>query len=249
MEEGDGAPSGRPGVSARAEYLRRRSADETRRRDRFGPLAPIVGLLAGPRASTEAWERGAEGEELVGRVLDARGRLLGVGPPRPVGAGDAGQHRPPRRRPVRCLGGRLQALPRQDRAAPLGRARPEVGPLRGRARRRSRSWMRPSASAPGSSAHSPEACRCGPRCALPALAGRRGPGLSRFRGVLVTWPAALGRTLRAPGPLGRGRTGAARGPTVAVIPALWCVERTTAAGAGAGATVRAEATLSPALRA
>ncbi len=35
----------------------------------FGPLAPVVALLVGPKRSTEAWARGAEGEERVGRFL------------------------------------------------------------------------------------------------------------------------------------------------------------------------------------
>ena len=58
------------GASARAEYERRHARDEARRRARFGRLAPVVELLAGPKASTEAWARGAEGEERVGPLLD-----------------------------------------------------------------------------------------------------------------------------------------------------------------------------------
>jgi hypothetical protein len=61
---------GRAGASARAEYERRHGRDEARRRARFGRLAPVVDLLAGPKASTEAWARGAEGEERVGHLLD-----------------------------------------------------------------------------------------------------------------------------------------------------------------------------------
>ncbi len=61
---------GRAGASARAEYERRHQKDEARRRARFGRLAPLVDLVVGPKASTEAWARGAQGEERVGHILD-----------------------------------------------------------------------------------------------------------------------------------------------------------------------------------
>ena len=61
---------GRAGASARAEYERRQARDEARRRAIFGPLAPVVGFFAGPKPSTEAWGRGAAGEEHVGHWLD-----------------------------------------------------------------------------------------------------------------------------------------------------------------------------------
>jgi hypothetical protein len=71
---------GRPGASARAEYERRQAKDEARRRARFGPLAPLARLLTGPKASTQAWGRGADGEEAVGQWLDravaGRGMVL-----------------------------------------------------------------------------------------------------------------------------------------------------------------------------
>ena len=71
---------GRPGASARAEYERREARDEARRRAIFGPLAPVVRCIAGPKPSTEAWGRGAAGEEHVGRwlddVVDGRGVVL-----------------------------------------------------------------------------------------------------------------------------------------------------------------------------
>ncbi len=74
--EDDPDAVGRAGASARAEYERRRATDEARRRALFGPLAPVVRLLAGPKPSTEAWRRGADGEERVGHWLDhAVGRL------------------------------------------------------------------------------------------------------------------------------------------------------------------------------
>ena len=62
--------SGRGGASARAEYERRQAKDAARRRAVFGPLAPVVRFIAGPRSSTEAWARGAAGEERVGHWLD-----------------------------------------------------------------------------------------------------------------------------------------------------------------------------------
>ena len=61
---------GRAGASARDEYERRQAKDEERRRAVFGPLAPAIRLLAGPKRSTEAWGRGATGEERVGHWLD-----------------------------------------------------------------------------------------------------------------------------------------------------------------------------------
>jgi hypothetical protein len=61
--------SGTPGASARARYERLRSHDDDRRRRTFGRLAPIVAFLAGPKRATEAWARGAEGEERIGTFL------------------------------------------------------------------------------------------------------------------------------------------------------------------------------------
>lgn len=73
--DGAGAfDTGRPGGSARAEYARRRARDVARA-TAFGILAPLVRVLAGPRTSTEAWARGAEGEERVGRYLE---RVVGA---------------------------------------------------------------------------------------------------------------------------------------------------------------------------
>jgi hypothetical protein len=58
------------GASARAEYDRRRAKDEASRRARYGRLAPVVNFLAGPKASTEVWGRGAQGEERIGPLLE-----------------------------------------------------------------------------------------------------------------------------------------------------------------------------------
>ncbi|HEY6474626.1 MAG TPA: nuclease-related domain-containing protein [Acidimicrobiales bacterium] len=60
---------GTPGASARARYEALRARDDARRRRVFGRLAPVVSLVVGPKRSTEAWGRGAEGEERVGPFL------------------------------------------------------------------------------------------------------------------------------------------------------------------------------------
>lgn len=66
----DDTPHGNgPGASARARYEALRARDDARRRRLFGPLAPVVSLVVGPRRSTEAWGKGAEGEERVGPFL------------------------------------------------------------------------------------------------------------------------------------------------------------------------------------
>jgi Nuclease-related domain len=78
-EQGPGSGRGRAGASARAEYERRQANDEARRRAVFGPLAPVVRLIAGPKRTTETWGRGAVGEERIGDWLDdAVGRQGGV---------------------------------------------------------------------------------------------------------------------------------------------------------------------------
>jgi len=76
--EEEAGRQGRAGASARAEYERRQARDEARRRAVFGRLAPLVRLIAGPRQSTEAWGRGAAGEERVGHWLDEAVRGRGV---------------------------------------------------------------------------------------------------------------------------------------------------------------------------
>jgi hypothetical protein len=69
---------GRAGASARTEYERRQARDEARRRALFGPMAPLARFIAGPKRSTEAWARGAVGEERVGHWLDDAVRGRGV---------------------------------------------------------------------------------------------------------------------------------------------------------------------------
>ena len=44
-------------------------ADDERRRQKFGRLAPVVGFLVGQKHSTEIWALGAEGEGSIGPLL------------------------------------------------------------------------------------------------------------------------------------------------------------------------------------
>ena len=69
---------GTPGASARARYERLRRRDDRRRRQAFGRFAPAVSFLVGSKPSTEAWARGAEGEERVGPYLSRRIGDIGV---------------------------------------------------------------------------------------------------------------------------------------------------------------------------
>jgi hypothetical protein len=59
------------GASARREYERRKAADEARLRGKWGRLGGIAVALSDERQSTAAWNRGAIGEEVLGRRLDA----------------------------------------------------------------------------------------------------------------------------------------------------------------------------------
>jgi hypothetical protein len=76
--EDEAGGRGHAGASARAEYERRQARDEARRRAVFGSLAPVVRFIAGPKPSTEAWARGAAGEERVGHWLDEAVRGSGT---------------------------------------------------------------------------------------------------------------------------------------------------------------------------
>lgn len=60
---------GTAGASARARYAALRRRDDARRRATFGRLAPLARLIAGPNEATEAWGRGADGEERIGALL------------------------------------------------------------------------------------------------------------------------------------------------------------------------------------
>jgi hypothetical protein len=206
QEEGAGA-RGRAGASARAEYERRQARDAARRRRLFGPLAPVVRVLTGPKPSTEAWGRGAVGEECVGHWLDeavgGRGMVL-----------------------------HDRAFPRgranidHIAAVPSGIWVIDTKHSRGRLERRDgRDWFVPRprlfvagrdqsrlvASARRQQALVAEALTAaapagGPlvRAAL-CFTGTQVAFFTRpfaLEGVLVTWPRAFGRTLAAPGPLG-----------------------------------------------
>lgn len=61
---------GQAGASARREYERRKAKDEQRVRDRFGRLAPLALAIRDERQTTSAWDRGAIGEERLGKMLD-----------------------------------------------------------------------------------------------------------------------------------------------------------------------------------
>jgi hypothetical protein len=192
---------GTPGASARARYARLRQRDERRRRKVFGPLAPVVALLTGPKRSTEAWAWGAEGEERVGAFLDhtvgTRGLLfhdrripgsranldhLAI-VPSGVWVIDAKHYhgRLERRR----MGGWF--VPRQA----LYVARRDRSALIASAQRQRAQVQR----------------RLPPDVAVRAALCFTGVETNLFarpftlNGVLVTWPKALAKTLRAPGPL------------------------------------------------
>jgi len=62
--------SGQAGASARREYERRRAKDEAKIRARWGKLGGIAVALSDERQSTEAWKKGAVGEERLGERLD-----------------------------------------------------------------------------------------------------------------------------------------------------------------------------------
>lgn len=69
VQEPAAAP-GMAGSSARKEYERRKAKDEERLRQKWGRLGGIAVALADERQSTQAWERGAVGEERLGARLD-----------------------------------------------------------------------------------------------------------------------------------------------------------------------------------
>ncbi|HEX5018976.1 MAG TPA: nuclease-related domain-containing protein [Actinomycetes bacterium] len=59
------------GSSARREYERRKAKDEERLRAKWGRLGGVAVALSSEKQSTKAWERGAVGEELLGKRLDS----------------------------------------------------------------------------------------------------------------------------------------------------------------------------------
>jgi hypothetical protein len=193
---------GRAGASARAEYERRRVNDEARRRAVFGPLAPLVRLVAGPKRSTETWGRGAVGEERVGPWLDgAVGRRGVVLHDRAV----------PRRR------SNIDHIA----VVPSGVWVIDTKHYRGKLERRDVGrWFvsHPRLFVAGRDKSGLVASARRQHCVVTAVIAAGPPvrvalcftgvELALFarpftlEGVLVTWPRALARSLAAPGPLG-----------------------------------------------
>jgi hypothetical protein len=202
---GDGLHPGTPGASARARYAGLRRRDDRRRREVFGRLAPIVASFMGPKRSTEAWAWGAEGEERVGallsRVVGDRGVLLHdrrisgsranldhlAIVPSGVWVIDAKHYRGRLER--RMVGGCFTSRPvlyvgRRDRSALITSAK------------RQRAEVVP---------------RVTPDVTVRAALCFTGIETNLFArpfsldGVLVTWPKALAKALRAPGPLDADR--------------------------------------------
>lgn len=64
------SPDSAAGTSARREYERRKARDKQRIRDKWGRLSGIALALSDERQSTQAWQRGAIGEERLGARLN-----------------------------------------------------------------------------------------------------------------------------------------------------------------------------------
>ncbi|MDP3966718.1 MAG: nuclease-related domain-containing protein [Nocardioides sp.] len=62
--------AGAAGASARREYERRKARDDARLREKWGRFGGIAAAFADEKQSTNAWERGAVGEEKLGARLD-----------------------------------------------------------------------------------------------------------------------------------------------------------------------------------
>jgi hypothetical protein len=63
--------SGVAGSSARREYERRKAKDEEKLREKWGRLGGLAVTLSDERRPTQAWDRGAIGEERLGARLNA----------------------------------------------------------------------------------------------------------------------------------------------------------------------------------
>jgi len=207
-QAGGRSEPGLAGASARAEYERRSACDAARRRAKFGRLAPVVQLLAGPRPTTEAWGRGAEGEELVGRRIESV-----------IGSDGVALH--DRRIPGHR--GNLDHLVVAATGVWVIDAKHYHGRL---ARKQAGGWFAPRAvltiarrdesrliaaarrqRATVEAVLDPDI----PTRAVLCFTGVDLPLLARpfvIDDVLVTWLAALARTLCAPGPLGPTQRGA-----------------------------------------
>ena len=197
---------GRAGASARAEYERRQARDRARRRRVFGPFAPLVRLMTGARPSTEAWGRGATGEERVGLWLDqavgGRGVVL------------HDRALPPGRANIDHLAVVASGIWVVDTKHFRGRLERRDGlgwfVPRPRLFVAGRDQSRLVTSARRQQALVAEALTAegGPRPVVRVALCFTGAQVALFTrpftvdGVLVTWPRAFGRTLRAAGPLG-----------------------------------------------
>lgn len=69
--------AGTAGASARGEHDRRRQKREDNARERLGSLGALVARLTDEPQSTNAWKRGAQGEEFAGKRLEKH--LAGTG--------------------------------------------------------------------------------------------------------------------------------------------------------------------------
>ncbi len=198
---------GRAGASARAEYERRQAEDEKRRRAVFGPLAPAIRLLTGPKRSTEAWGRGATGEERVGHWLDRAVGRRGV-----VLHDRALPHRRANIDHIAVVGSGVWVIDTKHFRGWLERR--EVGGWFVPCPRlfvADRDQSRLVTAARRQQALVAETLRAGElgsgalvRAALCFTGVQVGLFTRPFtlEGVLVTWPRWLARTLTAPGPLG-----------------------------------------------
>jgi Nuclease-related domain len=58
------------GASSVRIHQQRRAADARRQRERWGRLAPLVGVVQGPKQTTTAWAKGATGEQRLAAYLE-----------------------------------------------------------------------------------------------------------------------------------------------------------------------------------
>lgn len=64
--------AGIPGASARREYERRKANKDARIKAKYPRMGKLIVAIAEEPQSTKAWEKGAVGEERLGRALDER---------------------------------------------------------------------------------------------------------------------------------------------------------------------------------
>jgi hypothetical protein len=189
------------GASARARYDALRRRDDDRLREAFGRLAPLARLVAGPKQSTEAWRRGADGEERVGALLRCVVGTEGI-----VLHDRSIPHRRSNLDHIAVVASGVWVIDSKHY-----RGRPE--------RRKVGGWFRsrPALYVAGRDRSDLVASALGQLAVVSAVTraevpvhvalcftGTEWPPFSRpftMGGVLVTWPRALGRALCARGPL------------------------------------------------